>query len=62
MDVPVGNRLMDRGYLRDGKLLHTGESLLLACLLHVKGKTKRGREEVEEISRIMKDPNVTHKK
>lgn len=61
-DIPVGNRIMDRAYLRDGDTIHTGEALLIALLLHAKGKTNRGRQELEEISRIMLDPNLTKPK
>lgn len=60
--VPVGNRLMDRAYLRDGNLIHTGEALLVALLFHTKGKTKRGQNELAEVSKIMKDPNLNKRK
>lgn len=49
--------MMDRAYLRDGDLVHTGEPLLIALLLHAKGKTKRGQEEIDHVARLMKDPN-----
>jgi hypothetical protein len=55
--IKPGYRLMDRAYLRDGDLVHTGEPLLIALLLHAKGKTKRGQEEIDHVARLMKDPN-----
>jgi hypothetical protein len=54
---PSGYRMMDRAWLRDGATIHTGEALLLALLLHTKGKTKRGQDEIEHVARLMKDPN-----
>lgn len=56
--VPVGNRVMDRAWLRDGSQIHTGEALVLACLLHAKGKTKRGQDEVAKVAEMLNDPNV----
>lgn len=50
--------MMDRAWLRDhSDTVHTGEALLLALLLHTKGKTKRGQAEIEHVARLMKDPN-----
>lgn len=60
--VPTGNRLMDRAYLRDGSLVHTGEALLVALLLHTKGKTKRGQSELEQVSKMLDDPNLNKKR
>jgi len=60
--VPVGNRLMDRAYLRDGNLIHTGEALLVALLLHTKGKTQRGQNELEQVSKMLNDPNLNKRK
>lgn len=60
--VPTGNRLMDRAYLRDGNLVHTGEALLVALLLHTKGKTKRGQNELEQVSKMLDDPNLNKRK
>lgn len=60
--VPVGNRLMDRAYLRDGSVIHTGEALLLALLVHAKGKTQRGQNELEQVSKMLDDPNLNHKR
>lgn len=60
--VPMGNRLMDRAYLRDGNLIHTGEALLVALLLHTKGKTKRGQNEMQQVSKMLDDPNLNKKR
>ena len=46
---------MDRAWLRDGKTIHTGEALMLACLLHT--KYKRTRETEKEIAALLDDPN-----
>lgn len=57
--ISPGTRLMDRAYMRDRSgNVHTGEALLLALLLHAKGKTKRGQEEMTEVGKIMKDRNL----
>lgn len=56
--VPVGNRMMDRAYLRDGDVVHTGEALLLAMLIHARGKTQRGTEELKQVSKMLDDPNM----
>lgn len=58
--VPVGNRLMDQAYLRDGNLIHTGEALLLAVLFHAKGN--RNQTELEQVSRMLDDPNLNRKR
>lgn len=50
-------RLIYRAYIRDGGGIHTGESLLLACLLHAKG-TSRKSKDMQDVQRIMKDRNV----
>ena len=43
-------RVMDRAWLRDGEVIHTGEALVLACLMHVKKKrTAKQEEELKEI-------------
>lgn len=51
-------RMMDLAYIRDGKVMHTGEAMMLACLLHAKGKTKRSYTELQEVQKIMKDKNI----
>ena len=56
--IEPGRRIMDNAYLRDGSHIHTGEALVLACLLHAKGKTARGNKEVEHLGKMLNDPNV----
>jgi hypothetical protein len=50
--IPIGNRIMDIGYLRDGKVIHRGEALALAVLVHSKGK--RSPNEAKEIAEVTK--------
>lgn len=50
------SRLVYRAYIRDGHTLHTGEALLLACLLHAKGKS-RSSDDMKDVQRIMRDKN-----
>jgi len=50
-------RLIHRAYLRDGSQTHTGEALLLACLLHAKGQN-RNSDDFKDVQRIMRDKNV----
>lgn len=56
-NVKTGNRVMDIAYIRDGRVLHTDEAVILACLLHSKGKG-RGTEDMVQVQRIMKDHNL----
>jgi hypothetical protein len=57
--IEAGGRVMDRAWMRDNHgNIHTGEALLLALLLHAKGTTKRDPREVEEIAKLLDDPNV----
>lgn len=60
--VPMGRRVMDIAWLRDGDTIHTDEALVLALLLHTKGKSKRGQDEVEQVARMLNDPNQRKKK
>lgn len=56
--VPMGKRVMDIAWLRDSSgNIHTGEALVLALLLHTKGKSRRGHEELEHIGKMLNDPN-----
>lgn len=57
---PGTRRLMDVAWLRDGKIIHTGEALALALLLHTKGK--RNQSEIEHVARMLNDPNRRKKK
>lgn len=56
--IQPGKRFMDIAYLRDGDIIHTGESLVLALLLHAKGKSRRGQDEMSHLSKMMNDPNT----
>jgi hypothetical protein len=55
--IESGQRLMDNAYLLDGNAVHTGESLLLACLLHAKGKGRKS-QDMTDVQRIMRDHNL----
>lgn len=56
--VAVGNRLMDRAWLRDRKsgIIYSGEALSLALLVHAKGKS-RNRDKEREVAKLLDDPN-----
>lgn len=56
--LPVGNRVMDRAWLRDKKsgIIYTGEALSLAVLVHAKGK-RRDRDHEREVAKLLDDPN-----
>lgn len=56
--VQPGRRVMDIAYLRDGDITHYGEALALALLFHAKGKTPRGSNEVEQVGKMLNDPNT----
>lgn len=60
--IDTGNQIMNRAWLRDGDTIYTGEALVLACLLHAKGKTKRGQEELEQVAKMLGDPNLRKEK
>lgn len=61
--IEPGTRLMDRAYMYDKSgNRHTGEALMLALLLHARGKTNRGDKELKEVSVIMRDPNLPREK
>lgn len=51
---------MYRAYLKDGDKIHTGEALLLACLLHAKGAGRKSKD-MEDVQKIMRDINVKTK-
>lgn len=56
--IEPGSRIMDIAYLRDGHdIIHTGEALMLACLVHAKGRTKRGEKELADVAKMLDDPN-----
>jgi hypothetical protein len=54
-------RFLYRAYLVDGDTVHTGEALLLACLMHTTGKSRKS-DHMADVQRIMKDRNVQTKK
>jgi hypothetical protein len=54
------NWIMHKAYIRDGKVVHTGEAVTLACLVHSKGKSRKG-DDMTEVQRIMGDKNVKRK-
>lgn len=56
--VPMGRRVLDVAYLRDGEITHTGEALALAMLLHAKGSSNRTRNDLEQVGRMLNDPNI----
>lgn len=58
--IEPGQRVMDNAYLRDGKSIHIGEALLLACLLHAKGKSRKSGD-FTDVQRIMHDKNLDKK-
>lgn len=54
---------MDVAYIRDGSVVHTDETLILACLLHSKGTGRgRGKDDLTTVQAIMKDPNLDRRK
>ena len=55
--IEPGSRIMDRAWLRDGELLVNGEALLLAMLLHAKGKNRRS-SDMTDVRRIFGDQNL----
>lgn len=48
-------RVMDIAYIRDGRLTHTDESVILACLLHSKGRRSK---DMSDVQKIMHDHNL----
>jgi hypothetical protein len=59
-DSRAFSRFLDRAYIRDGKTVHTGEAVLLACILHAKGKS-RASDDMTDVQRIMRDHNLDRK-
>ena len=60
--IQPGNRIMDKAYLRHGRVTYTGEQLVLALLLHTKGKPRRGQNELEQVAKMLDDPNLNRKR
>ena len=50
------NSLVNRAYLRDGKITHTGLAVLLATIAHATGT--RGGKEYQDLLSVMQDPNL----
>lgn len=55
--IEPGSRIMDRAYLYDGHIVHTGEALALAMLLHAKGSEQRTKQDIEQVGKMLNDPN-----
>ena len=55
------SRVMDLAFMRDSQdNIYTDEALVLACLLHAKGK--RNQENVREVAKLLDDPNEPRSK
>ena len=48
--------VMHRAYIRDGKLVHTGEAVMLACLVNSQGKSRA--DDLAAVQKIMRDRNA----
>jgi hypothetical protein len=59
--IEPGRRFMDVAWLRDGDSIYTGEAMMLAVLLHTRGKG-RTQEHERELARLLDDPNQKIKK
>lgn len=51
------NWIMHRAYILDRKLVHTGESVMLACLLRAKGNSRKS-DDMADTKKIMRDQNI----
>jgi hypothetical protein len=49
--------LMDLAFIRDGDKVYTDEAVILACLLHTKGKGRKSND-MTDVQKIMKDQNL----
>lgn len=47
--------LIYRAYIRDGDNTHTGEAVLLACLVNTRGVKSK---DFKDVQRIMRDKNA----
>ena len=56
--IRPGRRVMDVAWLRQGNIIYTGEAMMLACLLHVKGDKSRPKQAVQQIAEMLDDPNL----
>lgn len=49
--------IMHRAYIRDGRVLHTDDAVILACLLKAKGRSRKS-DDMTEVQKIMRDRNA----
>jgi hypothetical protein len=56
--LPMGQRVMDVAYINNGTIIYTGESVLLACLLHATGKRGRKSKDMLDLQELMLDRNL----
>lgn len=56
--VDVFNRVANRAYMYDGSIKYDGEALLLALLLHTTGTAERNKIELDQVSKMLNDPNI----
>ncbi len=52
------SRILHRAWLRDRDNVYTGEALALALLLHAKGNSKRSKEDLAQVGKMLNDPNL----
>lgn len=59
MDKVTNNtrQVIHTAWMRDGKRIYTGQTLLLAMLMHSTGDN-RDSDDMEIIRKIMRDPNL----
>lgn len=57
-DVDVFHRIANRAYMLDGKIRYDSEALLLALLLHTGGNAKRTKQDLEQVGKMLNDPNI----
>lgn len=52
------NRIANRAYMFDGTIRYDGEALLLALLLHTTGTASRSKNDLDQVSKMLNDPNL----
>jgi hypothetical protein len=55
--VQTGWRMNQIAYIRDENTTHYGEAVILACLLHSKGRGRQSKDMLD-VQRIMHDQNL----
>lgn len=60
-EVNTFYRVYNRAYIRDGSITYTDEAVVLACLVHSKGNSRKG-EDMTDVRKIMKDINLEKEK